>query len=90
MTNKAREEDFEPILVAGLFKGNPAVRTLDYDDSLRATQIAGFMVAILDCMVDMVEEKDQTEFEENILEAFEMFLENRFENTNKYKIEKED
>ena len=90
MSDKAREEDFEPILVAGLFKGNPAVRTLDYDDSLRATQIAGFMVAILDCMVDMVEEKDQTEFEENILEAFEMFLENRFENTNKYKIEKED
>jgi hypothetical protein len=82
----AREEDFIPVLVSGLYKGNPAVRTLEYDDSLRATQVAGFMVAILDCMVDMVDEKDQTEFEENILEAFELFLENRFENTNKYKI----
>lgn len=90
MTNKAKEEGFEPILVVGLYKGNPAVRTLDYNGSLRATQIAGFMAAILDCTVDMVDEKDQIEFEENILEAFEMFLENRFENTNKYQIKKED
>ena len=51
---KAREEDFEPILEVGLFKGNPAVRTLNYDNMLRSTQIAGFMVAILDCMVDMM------------------------------------
>jgi hypothetical protein len=89
MSNKAREEDFVPVLISGLFKGNPAVRTLDYSESLRATQIAGFMVAILDCMVDMVDEQDQLEFEENILEAFELFLDNRFENTNKYRIEEE-
>jgi hypothetical protein len=87
MKDKAKEEDFEPVLVVGLFRGNPAVRTLDYEDSLRATQIAGFMTAILDCMVDMVEEQDQVEFEENILEAFNLFLDNRFENTNKYKLE---
>jgi hypothetical protein len=84
--NSANEEDFVPILVSGLYKGNPAVRTLNYDDTLRATQVAGFMVAILDCMVDLVDEKDQTEFEENILEAFELFIENRFENTSKYKL----
>jgi hypothetical protein len=89
MSDKAREEDFEPILVVGLFKGNPAVRTLDYGDSLRATQIAGFMTAILDCMVDMVDEQDQTEFEQNILEAFNVFVEHRYSNTNKYKIEDE-
>jgi hypothetical protein len=88
--NKANEEDFIPILVSGLYNGNPAVRTLDYDGSLKATQIAGFMVAIIDCMVDLVEERDQTEFEENILEAFEMFLENRFENTSKYNIKKDE
>ena len=72
-----------------MYKGNPAVRTLDYDDALRSTQIAGFMTAILDCVVDMVDEQDQTEFEEQILEAFEIFVANRFENTNKYKIEEE-
>jgi len=88
--NDAREEDFVPILVSGLYQGNPAVRTLDYDNTLRATQVAGFMVAILDCMVDMVDEKDQTEFEDNILEAFKLFLDNRFENTNKYKIKTEE
>lgn len=89
MKNKAREEDFEPVLVVGLFEGNPAVRTLDYANSLRATQIAGFMTAILDCMVDMVEEQDQLEFEENILEAFELFVKDRYDHTNKYKIEEE-
>jgi hypothetical protein len=89
MKGKAREEDFEPVLVVGLFRGNPAVRTLDYDNSLRATQIAGFMTAILDCMVDMVEEQDQLEFEENILEAFELFVKDRFENTNKYQMGEE-
>lgn len=87
MKDKAKEEDFEPVLVVGLFKGNPAVRTLDYADDLRATQIAGFMTAILDCMVDMVDEKDQTEFEENILEAFELFVKDRYDHTDKYQIE---
>jgi len=89
MKNKAKGEDFIPVLVSGLYKGNPAVRTLDYDGSLRATQIAGFMVAILDCMVDMVEEQDQLEFEENILEAFELFVKDRYDHTNKYRIEGE-
>lgn len=88
--NDANEEDFVPILVSGLYKGNPAVRTLDYDGSLRATQVAGFMVAILDCMVDLVDEQDQVEFEENILEAFELFIDNRFENTSKYKIKSDE
>jgi len=88
--NDANEEDFVPILVSGLYKGNPAVRTLDYDGSLRATQVAGFMVAILDCMVDLVDEQDQVEFEENILEAFELFIDNRFENTCKYKIKSDE
>jgi hypothetical protein len=90
MTNKAKEEDFIPVLTAGLYNGNPAIRTLDYDDSLRATQIAGFMVAILDCMVDLVDEQDQVEFEEQILEAFEVFVANRFENTSKYKIKSDE
>jgi len=89
MMDRANEEEFDPVLVAGLFRGNPAVRTLDYDGGLRATQIAGFMVAILDCMVDMVDEKDQTEFEDNILEAFDFFLKDRFEHTNKYKLDDE-
>ena len=44
---------------------------------------------ILDCMVDLVDEKDQTEFEKNILEAFELFIDNRFENLSTYKISKE-
>jgi len=89
MSDKARDEDFIPVFIIGMYKGNPAVRTLDYDDTLRSTQIAGFMTAILDCVVDMVDEQDQTEFEEQILEAFEIFVANRFENTNKYKIEEE-
>jgi hypothetical protein len=89
MLNEANEEDFVPILVSGLYKGNPAVRTLDYNGSLRSTQVAGFMVAILDCMVDTVDEHEQTQFEDEILEAFEVFVANRFENTNKYKIEEE-
>jgi hypothetical protein len=90
MSNKAREEEFEPVLVVGMFRDNPAVRTLDYDHSLRATQIAGFMTAILDCMVDMVDEKDQIEFEDNILEAFEIFIKDRHEHTNKYQMGDED
>jgi len=89
MNNKAKEEDFTPVFVVGIYKGNPAVRTLDYPDSLRSTQIAGFMTAILDCVVDMVEEQDQVEFEQDILEAFEIFVKHRFENTSKYKIEEE-
>jgi hypothetical protein len=89
MSNKARDEDFVPVFVVGMFKGNPAIKTLDYDDSLRSTQIAGFMTAILDCVVDMVDEQDQVQFEEDILEAFEVFVANRFENTNRYKIEEE-
>jgi len=89
MSDKAKDEDFIPVFIIGMYKGNPAVRTLDYDDTLRSTQIAGFMTAILDCVVDMVDEQDQTEFEEQILEAFEIFVANRFENTNKYKIEEE-
>ena len=83
----ANPEDFTSILVVGLYKGNPAVRTLDYNDNLRATQIAGFMTAILDCMVGMVDECDQNQFEQDILTAFEVFVENRFENTNKYKLD---
>jgi len=87
MTKKAKEENFDPVLVVGLYDGNPAVRTLDYDKGLRATQIAGFMTAILDCMVDMVDEQDQVEFEEDILEAFNIFIKGRFEHTNKYRFE---
>jgi len=89
MNKKAKDEDFIPVFIVGMYKGNPAVRTLDYEDNLRSTQIAGFMTAILDCVVDMVDEQDQVEFEEQILEAFEIFVANRFENTNKYKIEEE-
>ena len=89
MKDKAKEEDFVPVLRVGLFRGNPAVRTLDYEDNLRATQIAGFMTAILDCMVDMVDEQDQLEFEENILEAFELFVKDRYDHTNKYKLGEE-
>jgi hypothetical protein len=85
--DNAKEEDFVPVFILGMYNGNPAVRTLDYDDSLRSTQIAGFMTAILDCVVDMVDEQDQTEFEEQILQAFEVFVDNRFENTNKYRID---
>lgn len=90
MNKKAKDEDFIPVFIVGMYRGNPAVRTLDYEDNLRSTQIAGFMTAILDCVVDMVDEQDQTEFEEQILEAFEIFVANRFENTNKYKIEEND
>ena len=90
MSDKAKDEDFIPVFSVGMYKGNPAVRTLDYDDTLRSTQIAGFMTAILDCVVDMVDEQDQTEFEEQILEAFQIFVANRFENTNKYKIEEDE
>ena len=90
MNKKAKDEDFIPVFIVGMYKDNPAVRTLDYADSLRSTQIAGFMTAILDCVVDMVDEQDQTEFEEQILEAFEIFVANRFENTNKYKIEEDE
>jgi hypothetical protein len=89
MPDKAKENDFVPVFIVGMYKGNPAIRTLDYDDSLRSTQIAGFMTAILDCVVDMVDEQDQVEFEQDILEAFEVFVANRFENTNRYKIEEE-
>jgi hypothetical protein len=89
MKDKAKEEDFVPVLQVGLFRGNPAVRTLDYEDNLRATQIAGFMTAILDCMVDMVDEQDQLEFEENILDAFELFVKDRYDHTNKYKLGEE-
>jgi len=52
-----------------------------------STQIAGFMTAILDCMVDTVDEQYQVEFEEEILEAFNIFIKDRFEHTNKYKLE---
>ena len=90
MKDRAKEEDFIPVLVVGLFKGNPAVKTLNYDDILRSTQIAGFMTAILDCMVDMVEEEDQIEFESNILEALDVFIKDRHEHTNKYKIQDDD
>lgn len=89
MSDKARDEDFVPVFIVGMYKGNPAIKTLDYDDNLRSTQIAGFMTAILDCVVDMVDEQDQVQFEEDILEAFEVFVANRFENTNRYKIEEE-
>jgi hypothetical protein len=41
-------------------------------------------------MVDLVDEQDQVEFEENILEAFELFIDNRFENTSKYKIKSDE
>jgi len=87
--DKAKDEDFMPALIVGFYKGNPAVRTLDVKDGLTSTQIAGFMTAILDCMVDMVDEKDQNQFERNVLAAFEIFVENRFANTHKYKIEEE-
>ena len=89
MSNKAKDEDFIPVMIVGLYKDNPAVRTLDYNDSLRSTQIAGFMTAILDCVVDMVDEQDQVEFEQDILEAFEIFVKHRFENTSRYRIEEE-
>lgn len=89
MSNKANDNDFVPIFIVGMYKDNPAIKTLDYDDSLRSTQIAGFMTAILDCVVDMVDEQDQVQFEQDILEAFEVFVANRFENTNRYKIEEE-
>ena len=90
MTNKAKDEDFVPVMVVGLYKGNPAVRTLECEEGVSSTQVAGFMTAILDCIVDTVDEHEQTQFEEEILEAFEVFVTNRFENTNKYKIEEDE
>jgi hypothetical protein len=87
MSNKANEDDFVPVLVAGLYKGNPAVRTLDFEEGVSSTQVAGFLTAILDCMVDVVDEQDQIEFEEQILEAFKIFTKDRFGNTNKYKLD---
>jgi hypothetical protein len=85
--NKANDEDFTPVMVVGMYRDNPAVRTLDYNDSLHSAQIAGFMTAILDCVVDMVDEQDQVQFEEDILEMFNYFIKNRFANTKKYKIQ---
>jgi hypothetical protein len=89
MTDKAKDEDFVPVMIAGLYKGNPAVRTLECEEGVSSTQVAGFMTAILDCIVDTVDEHEQAQFEDEILEAFEVFVANRFENTNKYKIEEE-
>jgi hypothetical protein len=90
MSDKAKDEDFVPVMVVGLYKGNPAVRTLECEEGVSSTQVAGFMTAMLDCIVDTVDEHEQTQFEEEILEAFEVFVTNRFENTNKYKIEEDE
>jgi hypothetical protein len=84
---KANPDDFVPVFVLGMYKDNPAIRTLEYEEGLTSTQIAGFLTAIIDCMVDMVEEKDQTQYEEDILSAFQIFVENRHSNTNKYSLE---
>lgn len=89
MSNKARDEDFVPVMIVGLYKGNPAVRTLECEEGVSSTQVAGFMTAILDCIVDTVDEQEQTQFEEEILKAFEIFIKDRFEYTNKYRIENE-
>lgn len=86
MPDNARDEDFVPVLVVGLYKGNPAVRTLDCEEGVTSTQVAGFMTAILDCIVDTVDEHEQTQFEDEILQAFEIFIKDRFEYTNKYRI----
>jgi len=87
MSKKANDDDFVPVFIVGLYKDNPAVKTLDYGEGLSSIQIAGFMTAILDCVVDLVDECNQTEFEEEILEAFKTFISDRFGHTNKYKLE---
>jgi hypothetical protein len=89
MSEYAKDEDFVPIFIAGVYKGNPAVRTLSYEEGITSSQVAGIMTALLDCVVDSVPDNIQTSFEQEIIETFNNFIENRFNHTNKYII-KED
>jgi len=88
--DKVNEEDFEPIFVVGLYKGNPAVRTLSYEEGLSSLHVSGMMTAILDCVVDLVDEQDQAKFEKDIIDSFIVFAETRYGNSNKYKLEDDD
>jgi hypothetical protein len=90
MTDRTRHENFIPIFEVGIHDGNPAVRTYDIDCELTPYDVAGFMVAILDCMVDFAPESEQIEFEATVLKAFKKFAKNRHEHTNKYYIPPED
>ena len=89
MTEYAKDEEFIPVFIAGLYRGNPAVKTLSYEEGITSSQVAGIMTALLDCVVDSVPDNIQTKFEQEIIETFNTFIENRFNYTNKFLI-KED
>jgi hypothetical protein len=86
--DKGNIDDFEPIFVIGLYKGNPAIKANhDLDLDLSPIRMAGFLTALVECIVDKVPEPLQVEFEQEALKLFRKLVKTRYERTNKLNID---
>lgn len=77
-------DDFVPILTLGVYKGNPACRTLDFTCDVGPITVAGFLTAVVECMVDQVPENKQIEFEADVMKTFRKIVKTRHERTGKF------
>ena len=86
--DKGNIEDFEPIFVVGLYNGNPAIKANeDMELTLHPVLVAGFMTALIECIIDRVPEPQQVEFEQATLKAFRKLVKTRFDRTNKFSVD---
>ena len=81
------EEDFEPQIVLGLYKGNPAARSSSLTKSFKVSSAiaAAYMVAVFEAMERYIPDSNQIEFESDVLKYFKKLLKERHERTTHHK-----
>ena len=87
------KNDFVPVFVLGLYKNNPAIKTnvdLVTGVDLSSLKVAGLMVALVECVVDMLPESEQIKFEQETLKFFRKLVKTRFERTHKIQLDKDE
>lgn len=69
---------------------NPAVLTTSgIKDALDPKVAAGLLVAVMECLVDNIEEKNQIKFEKDLLKNFKSMTSERHEHVSKLKFDQE-
>ena len=77
------EEDFDPQILLGLYKGSPAARSSSLTKSFKVSSAiaAAYMVAVFESMERYVPDSKQIEFEKDVLKYFKKLLKERHERT---------
>jgi hypothetical protein len=89
-------EDFTPIMNLGFIPDgkedgmmNPAVMVLNriYDVKFHPQVLAGMLTSVLECVIDILPENEQIDFEKKALKDFNKIVKHRHEHVDKFKID---